>query len=53
MWLQTEEGRPRDYWSQVATGVMQTQPEGCQQTPEAGKYKKQILCQASGKSMAL
>ena len=40
MWLQTEEGRPRDYWSQVATGVMQTQPEGCQQTPEAGKFKK-------------
>ena len=39
MWLQTEVGRPRD-WSQVATGVMQTQPKGCQQTLEARKYKK-------------
>ena len=42
MWLQTEVGRPRDYWSQVATGGMQTQPKGCQQTPEAGKYKNRF-----------
>ena len=43
MWLQTEEGRSHDYWSQVAAGVMRTQAKGCQQT-ESRKYKKESLC---------